>query len=136
MIEIEIENDGPAILRTTYWRTEHAKRGLLYLSVNAATLRLLVPPAVQRLLGELPPVGTPCELVRSVLAGRDTYQFAWLDDAISPYVVEIDQQQIDRRWPSAEDGRILSLVWYGQVGVWGVVEQRRELVQLGEDVAS
>ncbi len=133
---IEISNDGAAITRTSYWRTEHAKQGLLYLSINAATLRLLVPPAVQRLLRELPPVGTPCELTRAVLDGRETYQLAWLDDAESPYVVEIDQRQCDRRWPKADEGRILSLVWYGQVGVWGVVEQRREQIQLGEDVAS
>lgn len=133
---IEVVNEGPAIVRTSYWRTEHAKRGLLYLSINAATLRLLVPPPVQGLLAELPPVGTPCELVRSVLVGRETYQLAWLDDVDSPYVVEIDQQQCDRGWPTAEEGRVLSLVWYGRVGVWGVVEQRRERVQLGEDVVS
>jgi len=38
-----IENDGPDIVTTNYWTTEHEQRGLFYVSINAGTCRLLVP---------------------------------------------------------------------------------------------
>jgi hypothetical protein len=137
---IEIHNDGPAITRTSYWRTPHARRGLLYLSINAATIRVLVPDAIRReLLTGLPPVGRAVTLTRSEWQGRPTYVLQWDEPAetgLEPYSIDIDQEQSDRAWPSAEDGRILSLVWYTQVGVWGVREARREQVQLGVVVAS
>lgn len=133
---VEITNDGPAITRTSYWRTPHARRGLLYLSVNAGALRILVPTPTGHLLADLPAIGTPVELERSAYQDSETYRFLWLDDPRNPYAVEIDQRQCDRRLPRAEDGRILPLIWYTPVGVWGVVERRRESVQLERTVTS
>lgn len=138
---IEIVNNGPTITRTSYWRTPHARRrGLLYLSINAGTIRVLVPPPIERkLLSGLPPVGRGVTITRGTWQGRATYVIQWdepADTGLDPYSIDIDQEQSDRRWPAAEDGRILPLVWYTPVGVWGVREARRELVQLGEVVAS
>jgi hypothetical protein len=137
--KIEISNDGPAITRTSYWRTPHARRGLLYLSINAATLRLLVPPKIEQLLRDLPPVGRPLTLTRAQWSGVATYVFQWDEPAetgLEPYSIDIDQRQCDRALSSDEDGRVLSLVWYTQLGVWAVREARREQVQIGELVAS
>lgn len=137
---IEIVNSGPAITRTSYWRTPHARRGLLYLSVNAATIRVLVPDAIRReLLSGLPPVGRAVELSRNVWQGRGTLVLQWdepPETGLEPYSVDFDAAQCDRVPSLTEDGRILPLVWYTQVGVWGVHEARREQVQLGEVVAS
>lgn len=138
---IEIANDGPRITRTSYWRTEHARRrGLLYLSINAATIRVLVPDAIKReLLDGLPEVGRDVTISRGVWQGRETYVLQWDEppsSGLEPYSIDIDLAQSDRSWPAAEDGRVLPLVWYTQVGVWGVHEARREQVQLGEVVAS
>jgi hypothetical protein len=33
-----------------------------------------------------------------------------------------DQHQCDRRWPRAEDGRVVPLDWYTQLGADGVVD--------------
>ncbi len=41
---VSITNDGPGVLETTYWSTEHARKGLLWVSVNAGAVRVLVPP--------------------------------------------------------------------------------------------
>ncbi len=134
---ITIRNNGAIVLSTSYWRTEHARQGLLYLSINAATLRLLVPAATLALLEDLPPVGTPCEITRAVLDGRETYQLAWLDDPTQPYVVELDRRQCDRRLPVAEDGRVLELRCYVHGdGTDGVREVRREPIQIGAEIAS
>lgn len=134
---IAIQNEGASIASTTYWSTENAREGFLYLSINAATLRILVPMRTAVfLLAELPSVGTPCELHRSTLSGHETYQLLWLDDPEAAYAVEIDQRQCDRGVPAAEDGRVLSLVWYVAAGAEGVREVRREQIQLGAVEAS
>lgn len=136
---IDISNDGPAITRTSYWRTPNARAGLLFLSINAATIRVLVPPAVAHVLRDLPPAGRAVTLTRNTWEGRASYVLQWdepADTGLEPYSIDIDQQQCDRHWSSDEDGRILPLVWYTQVGAWGVHEARREQVQLGEVVAS
>lgn len=143
---IEIQNDGPAITRTSYWRTPHARAGLLYLSVNAATLRMLVPSKIERALlsptDGLPPVGRTVTLTDNTWQDRETYVLQWdepADSGLEPYSIDIDREQCDRPI-TPEDiaiaGRVLPLVWYGQVGVWGVRVLRRELVQVGEVVAS
>ncbi len=120
---ISIVNGGPAIVSTTYWSTDHARAGLIYLSINAGALRLLVPDAVRgELLGSLPPVGTECD----VAIDRGTVRVVWLDDPVEPYEIEIDARQCDRRPLPEDDGRVLSLVMYGAVGRDGVVEIRRE----------
>ncbi len=133
---IETVSKGPVIVSTSYWRSQRAQQGLLYLSINAATLRLLVPPALLDVIGELPPVGTHCDLVASVQQGRGTYVLTWHDDPVSPYSIEIDQVQCDRPVTSANDGRVMPLIWYvpGD-GPDEVREVRRESIQLGEQVA-
>jgi hypothetical protein len=55
--QLEVHNTGPAIARTNDWRSAPARAGLLFLSINEGTLRLLVPAGVeQQLFEELPPI--------------------------------------------------------------------------------
>jgi hypothetical protein len=35
MTVISVQNDGPLIVATNYWDTEHARQGALYLSIAA-----------------------------------------------------------------------------------------------------
>lgn len=127
---IETTNDGPRLVSTTYWSTEHARRGLLYLSVNAGAVRLLVPDAASYVLDELPEEGTPATLGRGRWQGREVYRLTWLDDPTDPYVVEIDARQADRLLPASEAGRLVPLVWYRQEGQRGAQEVRRETVEV------
>jgi hypothetical protein len=43
---LTITNDGPRIVATNYWETDHARAGKMYCSVNAGAIRILVPPAL------------------------------------------------------------------------------------------
>lgn len=43
MTLLKIENNGPELVDTNYWITEHAEKGFVYLSANAGCFRLLVP---------------------------------------------------------------------------------------------
>jgi hypothetical protein len=134
VILIRLDNAGSTLLSTSYWATAHAQRGLLYLSINAGALRLLVPAAIRSdLEAGCPPVGTPCE----VSQGRDRIEIAWLDDPARPWAIEIDARQCDRRLPDADSGRVLPLLWYVPLlwyapGIGGesAVEIRREAATL------
>jgi hypothetical protein len=39
---MRIENDGPSIVATDYWTSDHGKAGAVFLSINAGAFRLLV----------------------------------------------------------------------------------------------
>jgi hypothetical protein len=54
-VVLQIQNAGPEILATTYWQTEHARRGYLYLSFNGGALRVLVPEPIGRRPGAAAP---------------------------------------------------------------------------------
>ena len=48
---MEIRNADQKVRATTYWGTEHARRGYLYLSFNGGALRVLVPEPAAGVLG-------------------------------------------------------------------------------------
>lgn len=95
---IVIENDGQEIKHTNYWETEHADRGLMYLSVNAGVLRLLVP-AGQVAAGVIDEIrtGTRAELVPTIRPQlrRSHLDLVFEDGSPSPYSISIDRQQVD-----------------------------------------
>lgn len=124
------------IIRTTYWQSPQAQSGRLYLSTNQETLRILVPPAAERVLAELPAIGTVVDLRRGTRDGYETYRLTWLSDPVAPYVVEIDLRLCDRRWPDDEAGTVAKLIWYTAGDGYDVRERRRELVQIGDVIAS
>lgn len=123
---MRVVNDGPRVAQTDYWSTPHARHGLLYLTINAGAIRLLVPNPTAYMLAELPPIGTRATLAR----GNGIYRLALHDRPADPYVLEIDVRQADRRIPKSDTGRTVPLVWYRQDGRDGVKEVRRESVQI------
>jgi hypothetical protein len=50
---MEIRNADQEVRATTYWGTEHARRGYLYLSFNGCALRVLVPERAAGVLAQL-----------------------------------------------------------------------------------
>lgn len=52
---LQIANHGPLVVSSNYWDTEHAARGLLYLSINAGALRLLVPHSARQCISDMRP---------------------------------------------------------------------------------
>lgn len=119
---VTVTNDGQRVLSTNYWSTPHAARGLLWLSWNAGALRVLIPPAAEHLLQELPPPGTPVTYHQR----QATRTLLYEDDPEQPYAVEVDARQCDRTLPPSDDGKVASLLWYGQEGEQGVRLLREE----------
>lgn len=103
---IAIQNDGPGIASTNYWDTEHAMRGLCYLSGNAGVWRLLVPPEAESMLAEMK-TGHRVTIERSLhIAGN--WDVVFEDGTDAPFSVAIDPRQIDR---SMEPGSCDLTVW-------------------------
>lgn len=84
---LSITNHGPLITASNYWQTEHAQRGLLYLSLNAGALRLLVPLSQRHAISDMRPGAK--HVVLSILA-RDR----WPDKLRAPLAVEMKTQSL------------------------------------------
>ncbi len=125
---IKVANDGPEIIETNYFDTEHAGRGYCYLSPNAGTFRLLVP---DRITGEIEEWRSAREVIISRgpwpdMNKADALEILFEDDSDSPYVLHMTSGQVERmpldadrdrkdrppRWKLAvwtRDGKILEL---------------------------
>lgn len=114
---IEIVNDGSRIVSTTYWQTEHARRGMLYLSVNAGAFRLLVPSAIAAEAPEMCRGARYVLVTRGLYQGRDAIELLFEDGSDSPYAVHIDARQVDRIPARGDSGRTdLRFLVYVQPG--------------------
>jgi len=106
---IHIANNGPRVVSTDYWSTEHAAQGLVYLSVNADAVRLLAPHG-------WPDVGDPRVTHASVqIVGAPSIGVAHVvleDGTPSPAYLTIDVRQCDRALPAADLGRRITLLVY------------------------
>lgn len=129
MSMIRIDNDGQDIASTNYWQTEHAARGLPYLSVNAGAMRLLVPPAASAMHTS---IATAREVI--VSAGkwpeqqwRDGVEILFDDDTDSPFAVHLSIEQVDRLPLPSEQGEPIKFTTWGPEGkIWtGIARYRR-----------
>lgn len=111
---LTIRNAGQRILSTDYWDSEHAQRGLMYLSWNAGAARLLLPDAIK---GELREMRGARYVIISRGAwheqgGRDALELLFEDGSDSPYVVHLVAEQTDRLLPEDNQGGGFSVtVW-------------------------
>jgi hypothetical protein len=117
---IKIINDGPALVSTDYWRTEHCARGFAYLSINAGAARLMLPPALHSALadmrsareviisrGQLQPPGG---------RGQDALELMFEDDSDAPFALHMLMSQCDRTLPANDQGGGFDLVVSTEAG--------------------
>lgn len=94
---MRIRNDGPVVVETDYWQTEHGQKGALYLSINAGAFRLLVPPLVE---GDVPLEGV---VGAAVSRGpwpdedlADALEILLDDETQSPFAAHLSRDSVDR----------------------------------------
>lgn len=104
---IEIHNAGPEIVSTTYWQTEHARHGFLYLSGNAGAWRLLVPSAAGDMVADMR-TGKTATIEPSIQAPGQCWDVVFEDGTNTPFSVAVDRRQTDR---AMESGRCILSVW-------------------------
>lgn len=115
---ITITNDGPRILQTNYFDTEHAVRGFLFASWNAGALRLLVPDAQLDLVAEMQ-TGSSVVVTRGMLQGRDALEIMFDDGSDAPFAIHIGTEQTDRSLPDIDDGRAITVTAWRRTGLIG-----------------
>lgn len=101
-----MSNDGPELLTTDYWDSDHARKGLLYLSGNAGVWRLLVPPAAAAMLPDMR-TGRRVFIERSIVSPA-CWDIVFDDGTDSPFCVSLDRRQLDR---AMEPGSTQLTVW-------------------------
>jgi hypothetical protein len=103
---IIIHNQGQAIRSTSYWDSEQAKAGYVYLSWNAGAGRLLIPDRLKPILREM-------RDAREVLVSRgpwvdqghrDALELLWEDGSDNPFCLHLVAEQTDRRLPEEQQG--------------------------------
>lgn len=104
---ITIGNSGAEIASTNYWETEQARKGFCYLSGNAGTWRLLVPPTIEPLLGEMK-TGKSVTIERSLQEPARCWDVVFEDGTSSPFALSIDKKMVDR---AMEKGSCRFSVW-------------------------
>jgi hypothetical protein len=97
---IQIVNNGPLLLSTTYWGTEPARRGLMLLCGNAGALRLLVPMAAEHNMQEMR-TGSSVTIERSQDRERDV-DVVFEDGTKSPFFVALHARQMINAGPGAK----------------------------------
>jgi hypothetical protein len=100
----DIQNDGSEIGSTTYWTTDHARRGDFYLSLHGGTFRLLVPPSKEGEIGEW---RSAVEVIISrgpwpQIGKSDGVEILFEDRSDSPYSILLKRDAADHLPQDAE----------------------------------
>jgi len=113
---IEVTNHGPLITATNFWESPLAERGLLFCSVNAGAIRVLLPRSRYADLNDMR-TAEYCVLSRGPWAGKDGIEIMWEDHSDSPYVLQLTPESFDLLPGEPESGRewVLS-VWSNKDG--------------------
>jgi hypothetical protein len=99
-----ISNDGPRIVETNFWETRFDRDGLMYLSINARALRLLLPRNLEEYLADMASAKLVI-LSRPRNPGKYAMEILFDDGTDSPFALHLDTPQIDRLPPPEDDGR-------------------------------
>lgn len=103
---ISFQNDGPVLVATNYWETEHARKGFCFLSWNAGAGRLLVPDATTPYIREM---RTAQYVIVSRGAwkhqgGRQALELLFEDNSDRPFCVHLMADMTDRLLPTSNEG--------------------------------
>ena len=103
---LKIINKGQAITSTNYWDSEHARRGLVFLSWNAGAARILLPDSNKTMLREM-------RTAKYVIISRGPWMDKGVDDALeimfedgthSPFSFHLVAEMTDRMLPEDNQG--------------------------------
>lgn len=111
---ITVENHGPLVIATNYFDGPLARRGLIFCSVNAGAIRVLLPPAAWPSLGDMR-AAKECVISRGPWAAQriaEAVEILFDDTSDNPFSLHLTPESFDLLPAEPEPGRewILS-VW-------------------------
>jgi hypothetical protein len=105
---LAMENDGMLITATNYWSSDYARHGIVYFSVSAGCVRLLLPDTTSSASGLTDEVLAQTKYViisRGTYRGQDAYEVLFEDNSPHPFVICAGLDQWDRLIAASESGR-------------------------------
>lgn len=116
---ITVENNGAELVKTNYWKSEYNSGGFYYVSVNAGCFRLLVPESREADIAEMK-TGKFAEISRRSLERIDSekpmFRIMFDDETVTPYCLDLSQEQFDRIPAQSDHGNEFHLAVYGKSG--------------------
>lgn len=104
-----ISNNGKEITATDYWQTPLARRGGIYVSINAGAARVLLPAELVAPMVAEARTAAKAEVSR-YLGG---YSVMFDDDSDTPFTIQVGPGQFDRLLPAHEVGKAIEVLVYG-----------------------
>jgi hypothetical protein len=104
---IEVSNHGPLLTATNFWESPLAERGLIFCSVNAGAIRVLLPPARYGDLNDMRPARY-CILTRGPWPEQgkaEGIEIMWEDGTDAPYALHLTPESFDLLPAEPEPGR-------------------------------
>jgi hypothetical protein len=113
-----IMNKGSLIKETNFWETDHNKHGLLFMSVSAGHIRLLLPDEYAHITSEIQ-TGHYAVLSKGKWSGynRDGIEIMFEDYTVTPFAIHLSIEQTDmipkddERWRisvyTKNDGKVI-----------------------------
>lgn len=98
MTLLKIENNGPELVYTNYWTTEHAIKGFVYLSFNAGCFRILVPQSSGLSILDMQNGAEYAIISRgpwTAQGGQDALEILLEDHSDTPLTIHILRDQAD-----------------------------------------
>lgn len=90
-----IANDGPEIVASNFWQSEMARRGLMFMSTNAGTCRLLIPPKLRFIMKAMSKGIKHIVISVGILNGRESIEWLFEDNSNTPLVIHLDFNSCD-----------------------------------------
>jgi hypothetical protein len=118
---IGVVNSGRRLVSTTYWETEQAAHGFMYLTTNAGCVRLLVPqPAAHPArMSDMTKGVREIVLTRGRFEGHDNcVEVLFEDYSASPFSIQIDAKQVDRHWLPRDEAKLWRFAIYTELGLF------------------
>lgn len=114
-----IQNDGPRLLDSDFWRSDMAQAGYLFVSWNDSCCRVLLPMTSAALITEMHSA-TEAVITRGPwpAQGReDALEILFEDGTDNPFVIQVVPEQCDRVIPAEYHGGRITLAVYTEEGI-------------------
>lgn len=89
---IQIRNNGPEILSTNFWDSPANRKGIVVVSLNAGTFRLLLPDALGEMVDEMA-TGKEVVIAKGLVRGLRAYSFLFDDGTDNPFLLRVGENQ-------------------------------------------
>lgn len=104
---VTVENHGPLIVATDYWRSEAARAGKLFVSCNAGAIRILIPNALRPIVNEMR-TAKVCVLSRGPWPAEgkaEGVEILFDDGSDSPFALHLGLESFDLLPAEPEEGQ-------------------------------